>query len=667
MNSLIFAIGTPSHTWFDPSLSVAESLNPEAEERFRAKLDEIFGSESRQCEGGHLLGASQIPSHEIRRKWEFSTLGYSHALLTDFRACWLANLLAASSTNCQVLAFYSAPAEYLASFPAGVDALAALAIWKEAAGRILELVRSQRSQITLVSVEECLAKPDAFRNLLHGKFEMPLWEIQPYKDLNPVRRVLAQAQVALDARLEALFAELNAASHPLASAVPPCATMSEALDEAWKYLESDSATRDTEHSLLLQKLHEAQEEIEALHLKQQDVEANLGEAIKSHEVAKCDYEAKLAAAKNEESALEKQLVELKKSSSTLSAQETKLKDAKEESEMLLLQLHQVQEELEHYFFENRRLEKARLVSGSYASRILQVEGLRIGPCQDAPPHRHLDFTLDQARLGDRNLGGVRMRLVEHNGRPGVLVFQGVEAELLYHWKSNGEENGKAFMLVIPQDDAGKLFLEAAPTSDILFLRESAQLLASELNASIEQGSVQGRGEWAGIAKRFVELADDVPQRLHYDHVAARAGEGDSRHFTIFNAWVPASGLTRQFEFLWNQNVLEFTRPAKAEPLLTNWPLDVAGRPLEKWMLDLNTRGDWGSQRQIWIDLTGKDREFLLHLLAELPNFIHHLAAQHPELKQNQDTLRLQAKRLLARARMLAAGRKPKRLLGLIPL
>jgi hypothetical protein len=349
--------------------------------------------------------------------------------------------------------------------------------------------------------------------------------------------------------------------------------------------------------------------------------------------------------------------------------ENKYKEAVEENELLFLQLHQVQEELEHYFLENRRLEKERLGASGFEARLLHVEGLRIGHCHDAMPHRHLDFTLDQARLGERDFGSIRLRLVEHNGRSGLLLFQGYSAESapLHHWKSSGEEDDAPFMLIVPQDDSGRDALVAAPTSDLLFLRESALLLAGELHAAIQHGIAQHKREWAGIAKRFIDLADDIPQRLHYDDVVARAREDKARQFTLTNAWTAARGLIPSLEFIWKDHTIELLRPADGELPLTNWPIDEAARPIEKWTLDLNPRSDWGQHRKVWAGFTSKDRQFLLLLIAELPNFAHHLAAQNPELNLDKKVIRKQCKTMFARARALATGRKPKRLLGLIPI
>ena len=621
MNMPLIIIGTPSKAWFDPALALANKSNRADQDRFRQSLDFVFGMDSH---GAPLNG---IRPQEISKSMLSGLPSLpAKSMLTDLRACWLGKGMVAVAEHSQILAFYSSPEDFLSHLPEESDPLQALEFWKESARCLLDLIRSHRSSITLLSVEECMLASGQFKSLLEQKFSIDSWEIPAQPEANAVRLALGKMHAQSNPQVASLLAELDAASHPLAGDLPPRIPMLQALEAAWKHLGSESEP--------------------------------------------------LKAAVKQKLALENQLSEFKKSLASAEASvndlqtiENKYKEAVEENELLFLQLHQVQEELEHYFLENRRLEKERLAASGFEARLLHVEGLRIGHCHDAMPHRHLDFTLDQARLGERDLGSIRIRLVEHNGRSGLLLFQGYSAESapLHHWKSSGEEDDAPFMLIVPQDDSGRDALVAAPTSDLLFLRESALLLAGELHAAIQHGIAQHKREWAGIAKRFIDLADDIPQRLHYDDVVARAREDKARQFTLTNAWTAARGLIPSLEFIWKDHTIELLRPADGELPLTNWPIDEAARPIEKWTLDLNPRSDWGQHRKVWAGFTSKDREFLLLLIAELPNFAHHLAAQHPELKLDQKVIRKQCKTMFARARALATGRKPKRLLGLIPI
>ena len=163
------------------------------------------------------------------------------------------------------------------------------------------------------------------------------------------------------------------------------------------------------------------------------------------------------------------------------------------------------------------------------------------------------------------------------------------------------------------------------------------------------------------------MADDIPSRLHYDDVVAHASDGKTRQFTLRNPWTADSGLIRSLEFQWKDFTIELLPPADTELPLTNWPLDEKTRAPISLNLDLSPRSDWAQNRKAWSRLTANDRAILLLLIAELPNFAHHLAAQNPEFKIDQGALRKQAKAMLSRARCLASVQKQRRLFGIIPV
>ena len=113
-----------------------------------------------------------------------------------------------------------------------------------------------------------------------------------------------------------------------------------------------------ELELTLLQLHQVQEELEQIFLadrqKQQELDArseelnNLRSELEGQLQAKVDLEVQLQ------------------------AREGELRDAREEAELTLLQLHQVQEELEHYFLLSRGQDH---LLGQYGQQQLQVQNL----------------------------------------------------------------------------------------------------------------------------------------------------------------------------------------------------------------------------------------------------------------------------------------------------
>ena len=105
-----------------------------------------------------------------------------------------------------------------------------------------------------------------------------------------------------------------------------------------------------EGELLLLQLYQVQEEFENHFLKEQESQLKLAEA----ESTLTGLKDKLAAAEKASSA---QAAKLTAAQSALTAQQAKNTEQAEEGKLLLLQLHQVQEELEFYFLKSQEWEQ----------------------------------------------------------------------------------------------------------------------------------------------------------------------------------------------------------------------------------------------------------------------------------------------------------------------
>ena len=111
-----------------------------------------------------------------------------------------------------------------------------------------------------------------------------------------------------------------------------------------------------ENELLLMQLHQVQEELEKSFLDSQQLKSELSASQQSSEQLKKSHQQEVnLLQQSHQQELKKVQTEL-----ALRAQDQKsaerFKEAEEENELLLLQLHQVQEELEHYFLEYKRLQ-----------------------------------------------------------------------------------------------------------------------------------------------------------------------------------------------------------------------------------------------------------------------------------------------------------------------
>jgi len=123
----------------------------------------------------------------------------------------------------------------------------------------------------------------------------------------------------------------------------------------FKELEQKHQEATEENDLILQQLHQVQEELESMFLKKQEAEQQWE---KKNAALKQEQEKQTAALKQEQ---EKQTAALKKEQAQKEARfkelEQKHQEVTEENDLILQQLHQVQEELESMFLKKQEAEQ----------------------------------------------------------------------------------------------------------------------------------------------------------------------------------------------------------------------------------------------------------------------------------------------------------------------
>lgn len=114
-----------------------------------------------------------------------------------------------------------------------------------------------------------------------------------------------------------------------------------------------SQEQKQENELVLLQLHQVQEELERFYLESQQQQEKL-KALQEQESLATEQAQQLEHLRNEKEDLTRKVQEAQK---LTAAPATANEDIKQENELLLLHLHQVQEELERYYLENQRLRK----------------------------------------------------------------------------------------------------------------------------------------------------------------------------------------------------------------------------------------------------------------------------------------------------------------------
>jgi hypothetical protein len=516
--------------------------------------------------------------------------------------------------------------------------------WMQTARAILSLTHRHRTSVKIIVVQECLNHPSDFQNLLRTEMGMESVPSYPEQEKpSALQQALAELMVAKNPRAGHLYAELLALSDPLGSDLSSpeekVVDLQEAISEIIALRKTPALqAAEEENDMLLQQLYQVQEELEQTLLQRQQAEKDLGHSKNEVELLKKQLAEAPAQSTGEVHSLKKQFADIQ------AAHEESRKELTEENDMLLQQLYQVQEELEHYFLEARRLQK-----DARRGLLWDLGDVMLGVSCEEVPHRHLDFTVDRATLGKRTLRGLRLRLVEHHGKPGILFFgpSGNHPAPLNHWKQTGEESGVPFMLLIPKDREGEQYFVAATTDDLLLIRELLMHLTSQLSdAGV---GVHPHGGWGRVAARLTEQIDEVPERLHYDDVSCSLGAKDGVHdygFIVHHAWIRGR-LIPSLSFRWNPKApscitLLLSGP---ETPLVSWPVNAKALTSQELPIDFSSSRSRAQAADLFATMTGRDKALLLNLIAELPNFLVHASTQHTEAKMDLRKLQKQARNL----------------------
>lgn len=532
-----------------------------------------------------------------------------------------------------------------------------LSHWRDSASRILRFVQRRGARCLVVSVNDLASGFDQFIERVNAWLGEqclgvePTWSEQ-FQASRPsaLCRLLAERLVPLDAPTLQLFQQLHACSVPL----DPDA------NDAFVPVDGvvDSAAAWHEYSALLARCRHCKAELEDAERKARELgdaidalqqnelnaataaahesgllllQIEVGQRALDQTTALCsELQSKLEQLRLERDALAAALEESSaaltnsKQAAALNAAsdreqlEKSLRQARDESDLLLIQQYRAQEDLERLHFENRRL-RSGLVTDAAGSSNVQIGSVVLGRCQNLPPHCSLDFELSDVRFGSRQLANLQVRLVEHHGRPGLVLFRpnGQPSPPLSGWRDSGVEGDRSFMLIVPSDKISRQALSSLPSADWDLLRA----LPGKLDETILESS-SALAPWRDVARRLHLQFGEMPDRLRYDRIDLRAMAGGSstclnvlfraaqfgqrRFEALALAWYPAQG-----------NQLHVLKIADSSPL-TCWPREASGTPANEWRVPVGRGMTGREKRRAWAAVEAGDRALLLGILDALP-------------------------------------------------
>lgn len=297
------------------------------------------------------------------------------------------------------------------------------------------------------------------------------------------------------------------------------------------------------------------------------------------------------------------------------AETTKLRH---DNELLNSFLQQMQEELE-------RSSQATPPPATSAESIAPKPAVTVafGHEQLDAPHRHVDFSIRYERhaRGAMDLAG---RLVEHHGRPGLLLFADAGSQALGRWTESGDEGGRGFMLLVPGVASGAALIDALPATDLqLWLG-----IAGDVRAALrEDVPMLQSAYWYAVASGMHDQLAAAAARLHWDEAAITVeDEGQGRRSVRLS--IPRISLGERVEgpvlLCWrapsDTATVELLRlPQAGRPWPASWPIEPHGAVAPKWPLPAGPGLDTAGKRAAWKRVSPVDREWLVALLDALPS------------------------------------------------
>jgi hypothetical protein len=427
---------------------------------------------------------------------------------------------------------------------------------------------------------------------------------------------LSQARAEIERAAQARQTQIEVLTQAK-SAAEKCVVDRDAQIEQLKNLRDEQARLADDRHLQLQVLEQAMADLENTSQKRQAQIEVLTQDKFAAEKSAADHAAQvqqLAQARDKQAELDG-----RQRSAELDAARRDRESARVEHELLALQLQQVQEELELHCLECRRLEGSVTALMPAAGWLgLFIAEMLPSAERNAPPHRELTFTLRQVKVGTRDIPEAMVRLVEHHGHPGLVVFSGIEGpQLLESWRESGREDDRAYALLIPSDAHSKPFFDAMGSADWLLM----QAVAVRMEMHLHQASPPLAPRWRQVARRLREELMEMPPRFRYGTLDVEPMPDAATVTLAFRFGQVLCG-ARQLERLtvhWRltgpQAGLDLLCDPVAGPPLPSWPDDERGASPDRLVMPLASNLSEQDRRDFLVRLAPADQDFVLAVLA----------------------------------------------------
>ena len=330
-----------------------------------------------------------------------------------------------------------------------------------------------------------------------------------------------------------------------------------------------------------------------------------------------------------------------------------LQDSKEEAELLLRQLHKVQEELEFYYLEYRAEKKRADTIESKWEKMLNKHPYYIDCdniiCQNSSDNQGLFWSLENIEIFNRSIDFLQLETLLWQDK---IIFRFVEKQdkdlPLLVWNPNSKDNQNNNEFIVCPLIVNDAIQQLANTDiillrnlSILFLQHLQQLLAnnnSNINDTDDVVNNPNINTFINLFKQIPNFLDNVlPKTLRFDefYISDNTNIGSEYESLTFHMTNINIGNTihKKFEFRLScaniQNGNFGTDPKLEFPedfgkiILQNWfaeSEDDSGKKLELRFAIPNAM-----DISVWNKLSQNDKIFIYNLVNLLPNRITQLS------------------------------------------
>ena len=399
--------------------------------------------------------------------------------------------------------------------------------------------------------------------------------------------------------------------------------------------QSQQQSAQQENELLLLQLHQVQEELETYFLKSEAGQKQVD-----------DLTSQLT---NLTQAVQQQ-------SQLANETQAQQQSAQQENELLLLQLHQVQEELEHYFLQHQAAQQQLQQSEKRWQHMLQrspdycdYEALDVLPVEDES--NSSIWQIKNLTIAGRQLPQLTFKLILEQGIAGfVFTKQADNKGPFIRWPANVKTEKELVLIPVGKDELVRQRIES-----LLELSVSDWDLLKALCGFIEETLKQPQSVTLPRAldldalviglNTLKNLFENFPALLRYDQLSIKREQinPDYEHLWLHITQL-AYGNKRWPEFEFRLSCAN-VRPNHfgAHPKL-EFPEITSQNVLDSWFIE--AYDDFGAKLElrfampaamdfeVWQRFSEVDKNFLVALIARLPNMLTDLQSAGVKIKRS---------------------------------